>query len=291
MSCARTTAGRQVDETAGQYPHRLRRRVRQPAVVDDVRRALAAYEQGREFVNSDGVSFRLDGIGFMLGDGWAGVDCDKCRDQQTGQISDRALAVVRRLNTYTEISPSRTGLKSLVRGELPPGRRRNDWIEMYDKVRYFTVTGSRLPLTPATVEDRTAELAAVHADVFPPEPKQQIKYTPPLSLSLADAEIIAKAKAARNGAAFAELFEGGTGKHGSDSEADLALASHIAFYAGPDPLRIESVMKLSGRAREKWTTHKTYLSAHHRQGAGRQGGVLRAAPQRPFDRAGPRRSA
>ena len=122
---------------------------------------------------------------------------------------------------------------------------------MYDKVRYFTVTGSRLPLTPATVEDRTAELAAVHADVFPPEPKQQIKYTPPLSLSLADAEIIAKAKAARNGAAFAELFEGGTGKHGSDSEADLALASHIAFYAGPDPSRIESVMKLSGlRPRE-----------------------------------------
>jgi putative DNA primase/helicase len=90
---------------------------------------------------ADYAAARCDGIGFVLGDGWVGVDLDKCRDPQSGDIAPKALAVVRGLNSYTEVSPSGTGLHIICRGTLPPGGRRNGGIELYDRDRYFTVTG------------------------------------------------------------------------------------------------------------------------------------------------------
>ena len=153
-------------------------------------------------------------------------------------------------STPTSAPPSRTGLKSLVRGELPPGRRRNDGIEVYDKVRYFTVTGSRLPLTPATVEDRTAELAAVHADVFPPEPKSRLNTHPRCRCRWPTPRLSPRPRPQRR-AAFAELFEGGTGKHGPDPKRIPPLPLTSPSTPAGTRLRIESVMKLSGlRPRE-----------------------------------------
>ena len=101
-----------------------------------------------------------DGLGFLLGDGWAGVDLDKCRDPESGALTQWALDIVARFDSYTEISPSRTGLKIFVRGSLPEGtggRRRKGFaaykgcpdgpesgeIEVYSATRYFTVTGVR----------------------------------------------------------------------------------------------------------------------------------------------------
>jgi putative DNA primase/helicase len=74
----------------------------------------------------------LPGIGFVLGDGWAGVDQDHCLDPATGALAAWALATVRLLASYTEVSPRGHGVKTVVRGTLPPGRRRKGPIEMYD---------------------------------------------------------------------------------------------------------------------------------------------------------------
>ena len=37
---------------------------------------------------------------------------------------------------------------------------------MYEDGRYFTMTGERLPGTPADIHERTAELTALHEEVF-----------------------------------------------------------------------------------------------------------------------------
>ena len=56
-----------------------------------------------------------DGVGLMLcpvGDvRIGGVDLDTCRDPNTGDVAPWAQEVVDRFNTYTEISPSQTGVK------------------------------------------------------------------------------------------------------------------------------------------------------------------------------------
>ncbi len=95
------------------------------------------------------------GIGFVLSkdDPYTGIDLDHVRDPVTGEVDPVAMRIVERLNSYTEVSQSGTGLHVLVQATLPgPGRRtrlvgalRDDaQIEMYDSGRYFVMTGDPL---------------------------------------------------------------------------------------------------------------------------------------------------
>lgn len=108
---------------------------------------------------------RFDGIGFEFHENgpYFGVDLDDCRDPQTGVIERNAMSIVHLFGTYTEISPSKTGVKLIGRGRLnlplnkktgKPGtgkRVKFVWssgaigeIECYDRGRYFAMTGNVL---------------------------------------------------------------------------------------------------------------------------------------------------
>jgi putative DNA primase/helicase len=104
-----------------------------PATWTDFETALHAYQNGGKW----------DGIGFTLSkdDPYVGVDWDDCVDSATGQIDAEILLLVKAINSYTEISPSGTGLKTLVRGKLPAGGHHNKNIGVFDCGRYFCITG------------------------------------------------------------------------------------------------------------------------------------------------------
>ena len=65
---------------------------------------------------------KADGVGFVLGDGYVGVDLDACRDPETGVMTAEAHAIIDGLSSYTEISPSGTGVHILLRGQSAAGR-------------------------------------------------------------------------------------------------------------------------------------------------------------------------
>src|SRR5258708_6292096 len=83
------------------------------------------------------------------------IDLDKCIDEN-GQLSPYAQYVVKLLNSYTEYSPSDTGLHIWARGSIPNNIGSNveadgdKRIEMKDRGGYFTVTGKHLAGTPTT---------------------------------------------------------------------------------------------------------------------------------------------
>lgn len=228
----------------------------------------ATFDEAVHVVN-DGAA---DGIGFVLGDGWAGADFDDCIldsgeieqeeiDPSTGEIKPGAAEFIRHLDSYTEISPSGAGLKSLVRGSKPRGRckRGCTWesgragaIEMYDRGRFFTITGRHLEGTPTAIEDRTDALARVHAMVFPPATNGSQPPIPPEPLDLSDHELIDKALSAKNGAKFSALWNGDTSGYASHSDADLALCSLLAFWCQKDAGRMDRLFRSSGLIREKW---------------------------------------
>ena len=108
------------------------------------------------------------GIGFVFTpeDDLCGVDLDGCLDPETGEIEGWAQEVIGELDSYTEISPSGTGVHILVRGELPEERNRKGRFEAYDRGRYFTVTGKHLAGTPQNIEERQEELRGVVQHVF-----------------------------------------------------------------------------------------------------------------------------
>jgi len=210
--------------------------------------------------------FRARGVGYVFTAeaGIVGVDLDHCRDAQTGAIEEWAQEIVDELGSYSEFSPSGTGVHVFCRAALPPGGRKRGGIEMYSEGRFFTITGQHLDGTPITLEERTAELAELHARIFA-KPKEDAPSNGrdgnPSSLAgtvdLADGDLIEKARRAKNGATFWSLWNGDTSAHsGDDSVADLALCCHLAFWTAKDPARIDRLFRRSGLFREKWDARR-----------------------------------
>ncbi|MGH3147294.1 MAG: DUF3987 domain-containing protein [Rubrobacter sp.] len=202
-----------------------------------------------------------DGIGFVFTaeDPFLGVDLDGCLDPETGEIERWAAEIIEELDSYTEISPSGSGVHVLVRAELPAGRNRKGRFEAYDRGRYFTVTGKHLSGTPQAIGSRQEELRGVVRRVFGGEaPESANGHAEPVVVpetidnGLSDDEVVQKALSASNGERFARLWAGDTSGYGSHSEADLALCRMLAFWAGGDAARIEALFRQSHLYRVKW---------------------------------------
>lgn len=88
---------------------------------------------------------RFDGLGFVFcsGDPYVGVDLDGCVNPETGEIAPWAAYIIDGLDSYTELSPSGTGVHVIARGKLPANVRRGP-VEMYSRERFFTITGHRI---------------------------------------------------------------------------------------------------------------------------------------------------
>jgi putative DNA primase/helicase len=183
---------------------------------------------------------QAEGIGFVFtATPFAGIDLDGCLHEDG--LTPQAARIVAELSSYTEISPSGTGLHVIVRGRLPPGARRRGEVEMYDTDRYFTVTG-QVWGGLRTIERRQVELARLHARLLArPEPsdRQRLLPSPPRS----DQDLLDRAASARNGGKFARLWAGDCSGYDSQSEDDLALCNLLAFWSGGDAARVDRLFR------------------------------------------------
>ena len=147
-------------------------------------KSLAAVGREGVYVDNSGKRHRvtLDGVGFAgLGrTSFTGIDLDHCIDRETGEINPAAQKIVKTFNSYTEITPSGDGLRIWIEADKPPTWSANKSgeteIEVYDKGRFFTVTGRHLEGTPRTIEARQEALDAfmvTHAPPERPNPKRE----------------------------------------------------------------------------------------------------------------------
>ena len=239
--------------------------------------AAVAYHE-RADTDTDGLGFMFDENGTV-----AGIDLDDCRDPDSGDLEAWANDLLDDVETFTEVSPSGTGLHLYGLGFVPDGGNRGDvpdapgHVEMYDSGRYFTVTGERVDGTPADVRQVNDGIDDVHAEyIRDNEPgggtakaadgagviTGTTDATAGVSVNtsgstdggsdLTDAELIERAKNAENGEKFRQLWNGNTIAYSSHSEADLALCGLLAFWTGGDRSRIDSLFRDSGLYRSKW---------------------------------------
>lgn len=206
---------------------------------------------------------KLAGIGFALAadGGIAFVDLDHCRDPESGAIADWAepiLAAFR--HTYIEISPSETGIKIIGRGTLSGNEHTRivaggGRVELFDRAKYTTVTGHRLPESGTDLADIQIELDTLSASLFAPKAEAEpIQRPRPQSGPFDDAERLELTRASKQGTSFAALFDRGdaTPYGGDQSAADLALCNILAFWLGADPVRIDQAFRRSALMRAKW---------------------------------------
>jgi primase-polymerase (primpol)-like protein len=216
----------------------------------------------------------FDGIGFVFAaaDPFAGLDLDRCRDAASGVVESWAQSVIDELSTYTEVSPSGTGVKLWLRGAVPGGGRRSGQVELYSERRFFTLTGQHVAGTPTTINDRQAELLQLLRRLpaaAAPTPPTHVLTTPAKPRLVAPVvctgvggvvpeerqlqAVLDKAQAAANSDKFERLWSGDTSEYdGDQSRADLALCRMLAYWCDHDPVLVDALFRQSGLMREKW---------------------------------------
>lgn len=168
--------------------------------------------------------WHMDGIGFVFtaDDPYCGVDLDSCIDE-AGEVHPKAQEMLDWIDSYTEVSPSGTGVHCIVKAQIHGGHRleETEWggnFEAYDQERYFTFTGK--VLGSSDIRE-----SAIWIDVQEKTRK-------------ADGSWMEKA---RRSSDFCTLYDDGDfSGYDSQSNADLALMNMLVHYIGE--LRPRSVL-------------------------------------------------
>jgi primase-polymerase (primpol)-like protein len=204
---------------------------------------------------------QYSGIGFVFREsgGIVGIDLDHVIST-SGNIEPWALRTVKALDSYTEYSPSGQGLHILCKGAIPDGKgHRRGQLEMYDRGRYFTMTG-RAYDAPRPLREAQPMINRLLEWMTREEPKAQSQKTlPRVSACPDDRILLHQAASAKNGYKFARLWQGDTSDYaGDDSRADIALLSMLLFWTHGDTARADMLFRQSGLCRDKWLRREDY---------------------------------
>ena len=201
-----------------------------------------------------------DGIGIMLYGGICGIDIDHCIDSN-GTLTAAAADIIETMNSYTEYSPSGSGIHILFCGSIPDKDRRNGSIEMYNTGRYLTVTGNTIG-SPA-LHERTAEAAAVHKKYIQRVPSAQPTQPPqqPRTGIISSSNLLYRMINSAAGAAIRALWDGDYSAYAADGEtghhrADIALCNHLAYWTNGNREQMDSMFRASGLMRDKWNEQR-----------------------------------
>lgn len=206
--------------------------------------------------------FKLDGIGFVLDNGYFGVDLDDCTDELKQEF-------IMQLKSYTELSQSGKGIHIICKGDIVKSARTKG-VEIYKGGRFFVMTGVAAlqdqknypiqdctelikPLYEKYILDKKQPLLDVDATQ-----QQSIKFVANTNantaVQLTDQDLIFKAMNSRNGQQFKLLFNGewASLNYPSQSEADMAFCNLLAFWSGKDKTQMDRIVRMSGLYRDKW---------------------------------------
>lgn len=203
----------------------------------------------------------FDGLGVGLFGGIvAGIDIDHCITD--GKFSDMALDIIKTMDAYTEKSPSGEGVRILFQVNSAfvydkakyYTKRDAVGLEVYTAQRYLTVTGNAV--LKREITDKTDALQLI-LDKYMVRPTQKSAQLP-APVVLTDAELIEKARNAKNGAEFVALYDRGdtSAYNNDDSSADLALCNMLAFWTNRDAGRMDLLFRQSALMRSKWTQRR-----------------------------------
>jgi hypothetical protein len=123
---------------------------------------------------------------FSAEDPFTGIDLDSCRDPSSGEIKLWAMAIIKTVNSYCEVSPSGTGVKIILKARKPEGSRctydmvsevgtdpnKAAQCEIYDNRRFWCMTG-QVVLGFEEIREAQAELYEIIQFLTSIQPQKQ----------------------------------------------------------------------------------------------------------------------
>jgi len=273
-------------------------RTADPTSLDDAGTLSDAHGAVKISKAKQGEDDCLDGFGIILHGktSLVGIDLDNVVDGDA--VAKWALDVVDQIGSYSEISPSGSGLHILAwapdgidesysnRGDVGDG---NQHIEIYDSERYFTFTAESVDRTDNKIVEAGAQVRDLQralcdpreapGDEQPANKQEEDPGTGENNESLAGSAVSASSKqrsgersdcsnselitqACQTDDDFRALWEGDTSGYESRSEADQALANKLIWWTETDCQRTKQLMRESALYREKFDEERgdrTYL--------------------------------
>lgn len=224
-----------------------------PSTFSDFNTAMKAYAIGG-----------WDGIGYRVSEGIGAIDIDHCI-REDGSLNDVAASILGIFSTaYFERSPSGTGLRGFFR--LSPDfaydktvyyiNNRKHGLEVYlpgTTNRFVTVTGDMFRDGTVSRNDDALKTAL---DTFMKRSMRVSSKTVEPASYLDDDAVIAHALSSESGDKFKALYEGRWDEgYDSQSDADMALVSILAFWCGNVEEQIDRIFRTSSLMRDKWDRH------------------------------------
>lgn len=214
---------------------------------------------------------KFDGLGivFTPKEDVLGIDIDHVIEG--GKILKEFLHIkkmIDKADTYTELSPSKTGLHLYFRltAPLKLEKNRHNPYEAYTSGRYFTVTNNSFgavkkvrTVSPEEAVEILSLIGYPWNEALAPTKEKQATLASSAS-TLDDDQVLKKMFTSKNGKKIEALYNGDLTDYSNDaSSADLSLCSHLAFWTGRDASKIESLWMSSPLgSREKTQKRKDY---------------------------------
>jgi len=213
---------------------------------------------------------------FTEDDPFVGFDLDDVK--RNGEFTKEARTIVQRLDSYTEVSSSGTGLHVIAeanhsddrkhRGDLSEG----DHLEVYDESRYFVLTGDVYD-GHTSVESRSSVARTTQEEYLPVDdqpdtggdqkPMSEQEFgggdvdATPEQVRRTIREYGASSRTSVDGDAILRLWDGSdAGYSGDTSRADMAFVKHLYFWCKGDEQLIDECFRASGRMRPKWDEYR-----------------------------------
>lgn len=221
-----------------------------PVSVNDEGNWMSMEEAYTTFQNTP----HIDGVGWVFheSDDIVGIDLDDVRDTETGQLSREAAEIVEKVNSFTEISPSGTGLHIITRGSLSDDfKNKNEPVEMYEEGRFFTMTAEHVSGQPTEI--RESDVQAIQEE-FCGEAVQYLGEDVEIDYDESESDLTVDQV---RDTMFsyddsAKSLWNATSTH-DESDGDFALACKLAFWSGGDLHLMMKCMENSRRNRNKFS--------------------------------------
>ena len=216
------------------------------------------YKKTHSSILGVGIMLGLDETGRQL----VGVDIDHITQNNLFETMND---IVHTIAGYQEISQSGDGVHIITFGKVPKGIRRKNGLEIYDDGRYIALTGTRVFIDTEVnkIADQDKNIEKVYLKYFGKEMNviQSNEIERPIYAeklankprNIENTDLVTKILASTGGAKFSSLYSGNwQGKYESQSEADMALCSILAFWTQKNATQIDKLFRQSGLMRDKW---------------------------------------
>lgn len=221
-----------------------------------------------EYMVRDENNRAIAGLGLGIFNGYSAIDIDKCRDAESGKLTEMAMDIIEYCKSYTEISPSGTGIRIIFKTENVIDKKthyvmnQQIGLEIYiseNTNKYVTLTGDIL--YPAEIE--TIDITYILERYM--KKNSDATALPTIKKSVEDYDLKLK-NALRYNAKFKEVWHSqASGSGGNESETDLSLCNMLAVIFEGNYTAIDDAFRESPYYatkdvvhREKWEKRNDY---------------------------------